>query len=414
MAGTKGKGSTCAFIESLMRAHGRSTKRPLKTGLYTSPHLIKPEERIRINSKPLEPGLFAKYLYEVYDRLPQLARDYDGSKPLLERGPRYLQLFALLAFHVFIRERVDVAIIETHSGGEYDATNVMQQPVVTAITTLGMDHIDMLGPTVENIAWHKAGIFKTGAVALSTVQDSGLEQVLEQRAAEKGVPLTIVDGDASLSMSTTQLKPAVQRKNASLAIAACIAWLRRTASTLSTLSREAIQEGIANWSWPGRFQTISDGKCTWFLDAAHNDMSVKLATQWFAESSVELSPSAKKILVFTHVNELRDAEALLRTLAQALRDAQVRFDAVFFTTYHATQAAAEKEQASVPSSWRQIWTEVFPHSQVHERVSIDAAMQFAKDLAAVQRAHILVTGSQHLVGPALEILSGPRTQGLAC
>ena len=149
-----------------MRAYGQRTRWPLITGLYTSPHLIVPEERIRLNSTPLAPDLFAKYFFEVYDKLPELASEYDPAKPVMERGPRSLQLYALLAFHVFIREKVDVAIFETHNGGEYDATNVVMEPVVTAVTSLGMDHVDMLGPTIENIAWHKSGIFKPDAVAL--------------------------------------------------------------------------------------------------------------------------------------------------------------------------------------------------------------------------------------------------------
>lgn len=88
-----------------------------------------------------------------------------GQNSETTRQPRYLQFVALLAFHTFIRENVQAAIFETHYGGEYDATNVMQNPVVTGITSLGMDHIAQLGPTIENIAWHKAGIFKSRSPA---------------------------------------------------------------------------------------------------------------------------------------------------------------------------------------------------------------------------------------------------------
>lgn len=393
----------------MLRPNGRRTGCPRKTGLYTSPHLIKSEERIRINAKPLEPSLFAKYLYEVYDKLPQLSRDYDPSLPSIERGPRYLQLFALLAFHAFIREGVDVAIVETHSGGEYDATNVTQQPMVTAITTLGMDHIDMLGPTIENIAWHKAGIYKAGAVALSTVQKPGLDQVLQQRANEKGVCLAVIDEDPRLPTGALQLKPAVQRKNASLAIAACEAWLKQKAGAPSHLSQDDIKAGIGDWSWPGRFQTIADGTRIWFLDAAHNDVSVKLAAQWYAESSAELSTSAVKILVFTHINELRDAEALLHTLATALKDAGIWIDHVIFTTYHASRAGAEKAEATVPASFHSVWKGVFPQSQAHDRVVIDAALESVRGLVPENEAHILITGSQHLVGPALQVLERRTT-----
>lgn len=353
--------------------------------------------------------MFAKYLWEVYDALPQLSQDFDASLPLLERGPRYLQLFALLAIHAFIREGVEVAIVETHSGGEYDATNVIQHPVITAITTLGMDHIDMLGPTIENIAWHKAGIFKTGAAALSVPQKPGLRQVMEKRAAEKGTLLCMVDEDARLPPATLQLKPAVQRKNASLAMAACEAWLRQKASPSASLTSDDITSGITRWSWPGRFQTIYDdtARTTWFLDAAHNDMSVQLAAQWFGESSTEFSPSATRILIFTHINELRDAEVLLRTLATELRDAGVVIDDVIFTTYHSTEAAARKGEASVPPSFHSAWQSVFPESQVHDKLSIEEALKRARTVAPDgKEAHVLITGSQHLIGPALQILDG--------
>lgn len=148
IAGTKGKGSTCAFIESFLRAYGETYSFPRKTGLYTSPHLLQMNERIRINSEPIDKALFAKYVFEVRDCL---------SLGEQREKPRFLQLLALVSFHASVQEGVDVAIYETHHGGELDATNCIDNPVVTAITSIGKDHVFDLGPTVENIAWHKAG-----------------------------------------------------------------------------------------------------------------------------------------------------------------------------------------------------------------------------------------------------------------
>jgi folylpolyglutamate synthase len=177
VAGTKGKGSTCAFIDSFLRAHAKRTGFPKRVGLYTSPHLIHPEERIRVNFKPLQRELFAKYLFEVDDILSKKGpRDFDPR-------PRYLQLLALLAFHTFIKEGVDAAIVETHHGGEYDSTNVIDKPVVTVVTTLGIDHIIQLGSSIESIAWHKAGIFKSGAPAFAAPQESGAADALCTRAS---------------------------------------------------------------------------------------------------------------------------------------------------------------------------------------------------------------------------------------
>jgi folylpolyglutamate synthase len=251
--------------------------------------LILPEERIRLNYEPLSTSLFAKYFFEVHDQLPQLASEYDPSTSAVERGPRFLQLFALFAFHVFLREGVDVAIVETHSGGQYDATNVVQQPVVTAISTLGMDHIDMLGPTIENIAWHKAGIFKPGAVALSAAQERGPTEVLKQRSADQGGDVRFVESDDRLPANSIALEPEVQRKNASLALAAATAFLARKAPAESKdMNVEDIATGVEQFSWPGRFQTLAEDDMTWFLDSAHNNMSVEIAAEWFAQAGRDL------------------------------------------------------------------------------------------------------------------------------
>ena len=206
VAGTKGKGSTCAFIESFLRAHGQKTGFPRKTGLYTSPHLIFPEERIRINLQPIARHLFAEYLFQVWDALTNADGNFEA--PL----PRYLQLLALMSFHAFIKECVEAAIFDTHHGGEFNATNVIEHPVVTVITPLGMDHVEQLGPGIENIAWHKAGIFKSGSTTVSSLQshaDAG--QVLRNRVNEKSDKIHFVERDSCLPPDAPQLKPYIQR-----------------------------------------------------------------------------------------------------------------------------------------------------------------------------------------------------------
>jgi folylpolyglutamate synthase len=280
IAGTKGKGSTCAFVDSFLRAYGERAGFPSKTGLYTSPHLIYPEERIRINSKPLERGVFAKYFFEVFEMLSQ--RD----PAVFESKPRFLQLFLLVAFHTFIREGVDAAIFETHHGGEYDATNVIKRPVVTAITSLGMDHVSQLGPSIENIAWHKSGILKPGAAAFSVIQEAHANKVLRQRALDRGVDLHFIQSDSSLPEQGMNLKPDVQRLNCSLALAVARSFLdQRAPSGSPQFDSTDVLTGIHQFSWPGRFQTIIEGVNQWYLDGAHNEMSVTKAADWFIETS---------------------------------------------------------------------------------------------------------------------------------
>ena len=408
IAGTKGKGSTCAFTESFLRAHGQRTGFPRKTGMYTSPHLLAPEERIRINSKSLEPELFAKYFFEVYGRLPQLAKDYDPVGTVVERGPRYLQLFALFAFHVFIQEQVDLAILETHNGGEYDATNVVEKPMVTAITTLGMDHVDQLGPSIQNIAWHKSGIYKPGAVALSTIQDPDPAKVLRDRAEAVGEQVHSISDDERLPANALQLKVAVQRKNASLGAAAAQAFLDRRAPAQShMLTEEDLRMGVQQWNWPGRFQIIADAQRTWFLDAAHNQLSVAIAAKWFAEAGAELDRFAVKTLVFSHISESRDTVGLLESLADGLKANGVEMSHVIFTTYDESDSSRSFSLPENAAAFCETWTKIFPKTKIWDEPTIERAVKRAKSIEgadATASVHTLITGSQHLVGPALRIL----------
>jgi folylpolyglutamate synthase len=200
--------------------------------------------------------------------------------------PRHLQLFALLAFHAFIREGVDAAIFETHHGGEFDSTNVIEKPIVTAITTLGIDHVKQLGSSIDSIAWHKAGIFKSGAPAFSAPQEIAAVEVLQKRASDKGASLQFVDVDPSLPAHIVQLEPDVQRMNCSVALACVQSFLdQKTNEKFSRLSSSDVLQGISQFSWPGQFQLVIENQFQWFLDGAHNEMSVVIAAEWFLRAS---------------------------------------------------------------------------------------------------------------------------------
>ncbi|KAI8189005.1 MICOS complex subunit MIC60 [Colletotrichum sp. SAR 10_76] len=177
VAGTKGKGSTCAFTDSILASHRALSPSsvPRKVGLLISPHLIAVRERIRINGAPISEALFAKYFFEVWDRLGSSTADAEGVA--LGTRPIYSRYLTLVSFHAFIEEGVDCAILETGIGGEYDATNLVGRPVATGITTLGIDHVFALGDTVGKIAWHKAGIMKTGSRAFTVEQQGRTEAI---------------------------------------------------------------------------------------------------------------------------------------------------------------------------------------------------------------------------------------------
>ena len=237
-------------------------------------------ERIRINGEPISKEHFMMRFFEIWDRLPGQAT------PTLD-FPRYLQLLALLSFHVFLQEKVDVAIFETHLGGEFDATNIIRTPLVTAITPIAIDHISLLGPTIQRIAWHKAGIFKSRSLAFTTLQEPEVVPVLKQRAAEKGVVLEFVGVDSVLPSNVAALKPKVQRINCSLALAVARAWLSVKAPNGQSSMEYNIARGIEQFSWPGRYQQINERNYQWFLDGAHNESSLRCAVEWFAETATK-------------------------------------------------------------------------------------------------------------------------------
>ncbi|RSL81370.1 hypothetical protein CEP51_005907 [Fusarium floridanum] len=401
VAGTKGKGSTCAFIESFLRTHGQRTGFPHKTGLYTSPHLIYPEERIRLDFQPIERDLFARYFFEVWDVLTR------SSGTL----PRYLQLLALVSFHTFIREGVEVAIVETHHGGEYDATNVIEHPVVSVITPLGMDHVKQLGPTIESIAWHKAGIFKTGSPAISSLQDTSAAEVLRSRSSEKGVNLEFVELDSTLPEDAPQLRPNVQRINCSVALAAVDRFLQENnAGPLSSLDKV---QGIHQFSWPGRFQHVKEGKFNWFLDGAHNEMSVVKAAEWFIDNTKAQMADPMRILIFGQVSNQRDGVGVLQHLAAVL--CRVKIHHVIFTLYDPKRGfdiESTPDMITDPETvsqrvYGEAWERLHRNSHVLYEPSVKQALNTARNLSTASGGmQTLITGSQHLVGAALFYLNG--------
>uniref|UniRef100_A0A8D2NMQ9 Folylpolyglutamate synthase n=1 Tax=Zosterops lateralis melanops TaxID=1220523 RepID=A0A8D2NMQ9_ZOSLA len=175
VTGTKGKGSACAFTECILRGYG------LKTGFYSSPHLVQVRERIRINGQPISKDLFNKYFWLVYNRLEET------KDPAHASMPAYFRFLTIMAFHVFLQEKVDLAVVEVGIGGTYDCTNIIRAPVVCGVSSLGIDHTSILGDTMEKIAWQKGGIFKPGVPAFTVAQPERPLEVLRERAQERKV-----------------------------------------------------------------------------------------------------------------------------------------------------------------------------------------------------------------------------------
>lgn len=252
-------------------------------------------ERIRIDSAPISESLFARYFFEVWDRLEsapvspeliKLGEEKDGSELLRATAekPIYSRYLTLMSYHVFLSEGVDVAVYETGIGGEFDATNVVERPVATGITTLGIDHVFVLGETVDKIAWHKGGIMKSGSPGYTVEQVPEAMRVLEKRAAEKGVELRVVGVDGRLDGVKVRPDALFQKRNASLGVVLAEEALRRLDPGFvrgEKLSKEFV-DGIEKVVWRGRCEVLEEGRVRWHVDGAHTVDSLILAGRWFA------------------------------------------------------------------------------------------------------------------------------------
>uniref|UniRef100_A0A8C9MUL9 Folylpolyglutamate synthase, mitochondrial n=1 Tax=Serinus canaria TaxID=9135 RepID=A0A8C9MUL9_SERCA len=332
VTGTKGKGSACAFTECILRNYG------LKTGFYSSPHLVQVRERIRINGQPISKDLFNKYFWLVYNRLEKT------KDPAHASMPAYFRFLTIMAFHVFLQEKVDLAVVEVGIGGTYDCTNIIRAPVVCGVSSLGIDHTSILGDTMEKIAWQKGGIFKPGVPAFTVAQPERPLEVLRERAQERKCPLYLCpeldDFEEGCRALELGLAGAHQRCNAALALQLARTWLqRRGCQGLGELKEgppstellggpvplapafqltDAMIQGLRDTEWLGRTQVLSHGPVTWYLDGAHTTSSIQACVRWFrqAHRPLALSPcsgSEVRVLLFNATGD-RDTAALLKLL----------------------------------------------------------------------------------------------------
>jgi folylpolyglutamate synthase len=174
VAGSKGKGSVCTYTDAILREHN------IKTGLFTSPHLISVTERIKLKGLAISKQLFNDYFWEVFDAL-QHKKDNEYDLP------SYFKFLQIMAFYIFVKENVDVAIVEVGIGGEYDSTNILRNTEIVGITSLQLEHTQLLGETLEEIAWQKSGIIKENSAVFTMPQPEICMKVINERFAEKKV-----------------------------------------------------------------------------------------------------------------------------------------------------------------------------------------------------------------------------------
>ncbi|KAH7156340.1 Mur ligase [Dactylonectria macrodidyma] len=421
VAGTKGKGSTCAFVDSILAQYQRTLSVPRKTGLFTSPHLIAVRERIRINSMPISEDLFAKYFFEVWDRLEPSAAAQDGNALMAPR-PIYARYLTLMSWHVFLQEGVDVAVYETGIGGEFDATNVVERPVASGISTLGIDHVFALGNTVGKIAWHKAGIMKTGSPAFTIDQVPEAAEVLRQRAVEKKVDLKALEIDTRLGAVRIRPDAVFQKRNASLAVALAETVLRKLDVTLppkTDLLPQEFVDGLEKVVWRGRCEVKKEDKVTWHVDGAHTSDSLKMSAKWFNDEIS--SRPGPRIMIFNQQGRSEAVDFLESIQKATKRDGKPAFDHVVFCT-NVTFAAtgykrdfvnrqfdpADIDKMTVQHRFAEKWSSIDPGAVVKVMPTIEQSIGYARQLGEGlpegKSVQALITGSLHLVGGALGIL----------
>jgi dihydrofolate synthase/folylpolyglutamate synthase len=366
VAGTNGKGSVCAMIDSICRAAN------YRTGLFTSPHLVTYRERIQVNGEMIAPDEVARGLSALRDTI----REWDPH-------PTFFEITTALALDHFKKKECELIVLETGLGGRLDATNALL-PVVSVITPIGYDHEEWLGNTIELIAAEKAGIIKPHVPVVSAEQEGAAETVIRQRASKCDAPLEFVT--EPYAMSPVGLGGTHQRQNAALAVAT----LR---SGGVAVSEDAIQGGLATIDWPARFQRWDERT---IIDGAHNPAGAKVLTQTWREQF-----GNDRATIILAVLREKDVEGICRALAPLAE----RF---ILPPIRSERALPPNEliphlstiTPSLPS------TSPVADSPRRARTSITPSFSDALELARAHPERILITGSLHFAGEALATLAG--------
>ncbi len=381
VAGTNGKGSTIAFMRAILEAAGK------RVHVYTSPHLVRFHERIRLAGTLVDEDALARALDEC-ERV-------NAGAPIT-----LFEITTAAAFKLFSETPADVLLLEVGLGGRFDSTNVVERPIACVITPVSIDHVDFLGDTIEKIAFEKAGILKRGVRAIIGDQDPAARAVIEKRAAELRAPLTIggqdfgarmergrlvyEDGDGLLDLPAPKLPGRHQIDNAATAIATLRA-------TFPDLTEEAYARGLASVDWPARLQRLTAGRLVdlapagadLWLDGGHNEAGGKA----LAEAMADMEERAPRPLVMIlGMLTTKDSAAFLNSFRGLARE----IVAIPVAGDHAGRAPAE-----IVTLAKKIGVEA------READTIEAALKTIAARVWPDPPRILVTGSLYLAGAVL-------------
>jgi dihydrofolate synthase/folylpolyglutamate synthase len=408
IAGTNGKGSTAATLASILQASG------LKTGLYTSPHLVRINERIRLNGAAIGSDDFAA-LHEVVDRTAaRLVREGD-----LPWHPSFFETLTAMAFEHFDRSRPDMVVLEVGMGGRLDATNVVE-PRVSIITDISLDHQKYLGETVGEIAREKAGILRRGGTVITLPQLPEANDAIGNAILELGaravdavpyVPPTSsqfsvlgsqwqrypVDVLGQTIMVESPLVGRHQMRNLALAIAAAVE-LRNQATDehgMKQITAETIARGIRETRWPGRFQAMAAAgdEPEYVFDVAHNP-----AGAWALRAT--LSDAYQN----SEKNALGDGREITMVFG-VMRDKAVKgiAEILFPIAGHVILTHANNPRSAGPDEIRQAAARVAAGVALEEAEDVASALERARKVAGA-RGLIVVTGSIYIVGEAMRMI----------
>jgi len=360
VAGTNGKGSTCAMLESIYRAAG------LRVGLFTSPHLVSFRERIQINRELISENEIVRLITEIRPLLKNFPT---------ENHPTMFEVVTVLALKFFAEQKCDLVIWETGLGGRLDATNIVT-PLISVITNIALDHQQWLGDTLGKIASEKAGIIKNGIPVVTGVNEPEALAVIEQIAKEKNSSLVKVGSGFSIQSSALSLRSKHQKQNAALALATVEILQKQI-----PVSAEQIQTGLKSVNWPGRLQLIEkpNGQKI-LLDGAHN-----LAGAEALCAAIGSIFPASKVTLILGILEDKDWRHICEKIA--LLASRILLVPV-----------ASKRTAD-PRNLVSICQAANPTAEINVVDSLTAAL----DKSATDDL-VLITGSLYLVGEALERL----------
>jgi dihydrofolate synthase / folylpolyglutamate synthase len=406
VAGTNGKGSTAATLASILQASG------LKTGLYTSPHLVRINERIRLNGETIGDDDFAM-LHDVVDRTAERLVS-EGDLPW---HPSFFEMLTAMAFEYFARSRPDMVVLEVGMGGRLDATNVVD-PRLSIITDIALDHQKYLGETVAEIAREKAGIIRPGGTVVTLPQlpeanDVIGNAILDADAhAVNAVPYVppVSPGSGQWPVASDQRQrypldvmgaqimvesPLVGRhqlRNLALAVAAA-AELRHQGEI--RITPETIAEGIRKTQWPGRFQVVpaAGDSPEYVLDVAHNP-----AGAWALRSTLSGAYQNPGSGDPANVREITMVFGVMRDKA-----VQEITEILFPIAAHVIVTHANNPRSASPAEIRQAAARVAADSDIEEAEDVASALDRAREVAG-SGGLVVITGSIYVVGEAMRIL----------